>query len=154
MKTTIYELLGMIKDNKAPKKIIYRENLWEYDIQDKDYWANSYDGTEWLFDDYIISNILNDEVEILETTIKPDLGTIIGYKKGETDNAGYIGVVDKINEDGSVCLKQDKIEKIDITDKSICVKGTRFFRDKDIEIFQKLSMVINEIIDKLNKDQV
>lgn len=69
MKTTIYELLGMIKDNKVPKKIIYRKKLWKYDIQDKDYWTNSYDGTEWLFDEYIITDILNEEATILETTI-------------------------------------------------------------------------------------
>ena len=42
-------------------------------------------------------------------------------------------------------------EKIKITEKSITVKGTTFFRDKDIEIFQKLSMQINEIIDYLEK---
>ena len=40
-------------------------------------------------------------------------------------------------------------EKIKIDEKSITVKGTTFFREKDIEIFQKLSMEINEIIDYL-----
>lgn len=40
-------------------------------------------------------------------------------------------------------------KKIKIDEKSITVKGTTFFREKDIEIFQKLSMEINEIIDYL-----
>lgn len=61
-----------------------------------------------------------------------------------SDEGNLNDTVEIIEEDNN------KIEKIDITDKSICVKGTRFFRDKDIEIFQKLSMVINEIIDKIN----
>lgn len=44
-------------------------------------------------------------------------------------------------------------EKIKIHEKSITVKGTTFFRDKDIEIFQKLSMQINEIIDYLENQR-
>ena len=30
MKVTIYELLGMIKDGKIPKKIKYDNDIWEY----------------------------------------------------------------------------------------------------------------------------
>lgn len=67
MKTTIYELLGMIKDGKAPKKIYYKNEIFEYDEKEKDY--AHIDFTEYLFDVYLITDILNDEVEILETTI-------------------------------------------------------------------------------------
>ena len=70
MKIRIIELLEMIANGqKPPKKIMYDNKLWEYDVQDKDYWTNHYDGTEWLFDECVITAILNDEVEILETTI-------------------------------------------------------------------------------------
>lgn len=121
MKTTIIELLNKMANGEVPKKILYDDMIWRFDDGDNYYWS---DGR--LLDDYCdITKILNDEVEILETTIT--------YSQDNIENN-----------------KQDKIEKIDITDKSICVKGTRFFRDKDIEIFQKLSMVINEIIDRIN----
>ena len=61
MKTTIYELLGMIKDGKAPKKIIYDGEIWTYDKND---YANE---NNWdLFDEYVLTDILNDEVEILD----------------------------------------------------------------------------------------
>lgn len=75
MKTTIIDILNKIaRGEEPPKKIIYDSKLWEYDNQNKDYFTNHYDGTEWLFDEYVIQDILNDEVEILETTItyKPD----------------------------------------------------------------------------------
>lgn len=64
MKKTMYELLGMIKDGKAPKKIkfngiycYYRECKNEYvDYTNKPI-------IQW---DYVVMNSLNDEVEILE----------------------------------------------------------------------------------------
>ena len=67
MKTTIYELLGMIKDNNAPKKILYKGVIWEYKENEKDY--SNKEWNEWLFDVYLITEILNDFIEILETTI-------------------------------------------------------------------------------------
>ena len=56
-----------------------------------------------------------------------------------------------LNEEVEIIEEDKKIENIVIEDKSIKVKGTYFYKDKDIEIFQKLSMVINEIIDKINE---
>ena len=58
---TMYELLGMVKDGKAPKKIKYDNIIFEYD--DIYYIAehNTY------LDEYCdLSRVLNDEVEILE----------------------------------------------------------------------------------------
>lgn len=56
-----------------------------------------------------------------------------------------------LNDTVEILEEEKKIpEKIKIMEKSITVKGTTFFRDKDIEIFQKLSMEINEIIDCLD----
>lgn len=69
MKTTIYELIGMIKDNKAPKRILWKDEVFVN--VGKDYADNDND---YLFIDYEWQDMLNDEVEILETTItyKPD----------------------------------------------------------------------------------
>ena len=58
-----------------------------------------------------------------------------------------------LNDEVEIIEEDKKIEKIDIKDKSIKVKGTIFYREKDIEIFQKLSMVINEIIDYLEENK-
>ena len=62
MKITMYELLGMIKDGKAPKKIKYENIIFEYD--------DIYYVTEHTYlDEYCdLSRVLNDEVEILEET--------------------------------------------------------------------------------------
>ena len=63
---TLYELLGMIKDNKAPKKIYTYGYYWEFDIEVHDY-VNDKDTT--LIDEYLdnaIVNSLDDEIEIIE----------------------------------------------------------------------------------------
>lgn len=68
MKITIYELLGMVKDGKAPKEVKY--NGEEYKItkillEDNNYYCNYInEDMECLFP--INANILNDEIEILE----------------------------------------------------------------------------------------
>lgn len=55
-----------------------------------------------------------------------------------------------LNDEIEIIEEKKKIpEKIKIEGKSITVKGTTFFREKDIGIFQKLSMEINEILDYL-----
>lgn len=61
MKTTIYELLGMIKDGKAPKKIKYDEMIWKFE-EDKLYFYENI----WLEDYCNLTTSLNDEVEIIE----------------------------------------------------------------------------------------
>ena len=58
-----------------------------------------------------------------------------------------------LNEEVEIIEEDNKIKKIDIENKAIKVKGTKFYREKDIEIFQKLSMVINEIIDYLEENK-
>ena len=61
MKITMYELLGMIKDGKAPKKIKY-ENREYYLYDNKSYLTT--DKTRFL--DNIYFTDLNIEVEIIE----------------------------------------------------------------------------------------
>ena len=71
MKITIYELLGLIKDGKAPKKILLNGIVFEY--QGDDYLYKDGDKKEhWLFstsytDEYIwLEKFLKVEVEIIE----------------------------------------------------------------------------------------
>ena len=75
MKITIYELLGLVKDGKAPKKIKFRNEIYEYENHIKDsfmdyvrieketderFYLSSYIGNNY------ISDIFTDEVEIIE----------------------------------------------------------------------------------------
>ena len=75
MKITIYELLGLVKDDKAPKKIKFRNEIYEYENHRKDgfidyvgieketnevFYLSSYIGNNY------ISDIFTDEVEIIE----------------------------------------------------------------------------------------
>ena len=67
---SFYELLGLIKDRKAPKKIKYEDIMWEYDLQENEYIAKE-DGDCWLFQDYFPNNLnfldcLQDKLEIIE----------------------------------------------------------------------------------------
>ena len=75
MKITMYELLGLVKDGKAPKKIKFRNEIYEYENHIKDgfidyvgiekeddevFYLSSYIGNNY------ISDIFTDEVEIIE----------------------------------------------------------------------------------------
>ena len=63
MKITMYELLGMIKDGKAPKKIKYDNRVYTFDDTKDDYYENETCSINW---DYVVIYCLNEEVEILE----------------------------------------------------------------------------------------
>ena len=65
MKITIYELLGMIKNGKAPKRFKYDSCVWTYNYESFAY----RNGKNIKFEDYMDNGImkyLNDEVEIIE----------------------------------------------------------------------------------------
>ena len=70
MKITIYELLGLVKDGKAPKKIKYRDKIWEYTstIMGTGYQYYSTFCEEWktLQNEVYLEEYLNDYVEIIE----------------------------------------------------------------------------------------
>jgi hypothetical protein len=71
MKITIYELLGMVKD-ELPKRIKIENDIFIYDNKENDYIYE--DGNVSLFTDYIpdiyhledLKEALNQQVEILE----------------------------------------------------------------------------------------
>lgn len=63
MKITMYELLGLVKDGKAPKKIKYDGTIYEYNERvDFYYWKESS-----LYREFATNgNCLDKEVEIIE----------------------------------------------------------------------------------------
>lgn len=70
MKITIYELLGLIKDGKAPKKIKFCENIYEWDEESKFYLTQKRSYKVFLGgnkgDINILFNAFNENVEIIE----------------------------------------------------------------------------------------
>ena len=68
MKITIYELLGLVKDGKAPKKIKYHNEILYFDDGTKDYYND--EDMHSLFG--CTGCMLNDEVKILEEKKIPE----------------------------------------------------------------------------------
>lgn len=65
MKVTIYELIGLVKDNEAPRKIkMYDKILKLKTGKQKNYVFDN--GNTLAFDYYIEEQKLNEEVEIIE----------------------------------------------------------------------------------------
>lgn len=95
MKITMYELLGLVKDGKAPKKIVYNDIELEYDENTRDYYF--YYGKylfEFKFADCV--NFLDDEVDIIEED-KKIKRLDIDFKKFD-DKIVYLEFESKINE--------------------------------------------------------
>ena len=61
---TIYELLGLVKDNKAPKKIKYEYSVYELTFERNDYYCKQ--EMRWFTNEINSLGVLNDKVEILE----------------------------------------------------------------------------------------
>lgn len=73
MKITIYELLGLIKDGKAPKKIRYDGTIYEYSENDDFYY---WEGLSLYREFATNGNCLDNEVEIIEEDKKIDFEEI------------------------------------------------------------------------------
>ena len=65
MKITLYELLGLIKDYNAPKKVEYEDTIYELDKNIMNYWYEK--GRSYLFDGCL--SHLNDKVTIIPTIL-------------------------------------------------------------------------------------
>ena len=114
MKITIYELLGLVKDGKAPKKIKCDSVILKYDEEYEDYWYYYDRGLfEYKFGKCI--DFLNDEVEIIEEPKKikkiekPTQDEYL-YSTGKELYENDMKVYDKVNEliDEINKLKEDK----------------------------------------------
>ena len=78
MEITIYELLGLVKDGKAPKKIKYSNAELEYNEGCEDYYSYYGNGLfEYKFGN--CKNFLNGEVEIIEEQKKIKKLDLDGY---------------------------------------------------------------------------
>ena len=98
MKITIYELLGLIKDGKdIPEKISYIDTdgfKYVFELEnDKNYWCEELGG--WLFNNWDIQLILNNEVEILDEEdefidIEELNGDYVVPNTPATENEAYI----------------------------------------------------------------
>lgn len=73
MKITIYELLGLIKDRKAPEKIRYDGTIYEYSENDDFYY---WEGLSLYREFATNGNCLDNEVEIIEEDKKMDFEEI------------------------------------------------------------------------------
>ena len=93
MKITIYELLGLIKDGKVPKKIKWSEKILVWDEKRKDYVFVETENRYYLFLGFETC-YLNDEVEIIEEKPKH----IEEIKAKYTSQVGKLELANKINE--------------------------------------------------------
>ena len=114
MKVTIYELLGMVKNGKAPKKIRYREMIYHINYEYGDYESDIeeyrfVDVKEhyYLFEDIDMLKCLDDKVEILEEEKKipeklPIYDCVDAYSKFDiTDNRKAINeIIDYLKSKG------------------------------------------------------
>lgn len=101
MKITIYELLGLIKDGKAPKKIKYENILWRYyNLNDYEDYTDEEKGLfcDYINNNYYIQDLLNDELEIIEEDKKIEKLTFENTFKGNSDMEVQEILVNKINE--------------------------------------------------------
>ena len=105
MKITIYELLGMIKDGKAPSKIKFN-NIYCYYRECKNEYVD-YTNKPIIQWDYVVMNSLNDEVEILEEEkkIPEKLSTWFSVEAKQSKelnieyaNTNFENIYEKINE--------------------------------------------------------
>ena len=64
MKITMYELLGLVKDGKAPQKIKYEYLIYELTSERNDYYCKN--EMRWFTNEINSLGLLNDYVEIIE----------------------------------------------------------------------------------------
>lgn len=112
MKITIYELLGLVKDGKAPKKIRYDGTIYEYSENDDFYY---WEGLSLYREFATNGNCLDNEVEIIEEDKMIEKITVrektLGFPNGEwtarnMDKAFAIKINELIDEINN--LKKEK----------------------------------------------
>lgn len=132
----IIDLLNKISNNEQPpKKIVWRNKVYIYD--EDDYYTEENDDA--IFDYHEITDILNEEVEILETTIT---------MRELVDNSKINELIDKY-EKWQTETKPDKIKKLgfeNCTTPKSATENEAFL----MTCINFASMKIDEIIDKIN----
>lgn len=91
MKITIYELLGLAKDGKAPQKIKYEYSIYELTPEMNDYYCKN--EMRWFTNEINSLGVLNDYVEIIEESKQIEKLPYYSLKKIQLNDYH-----DKINE--------------------------------------------------------
>lgn len=145
MKITMYELLGLIKDGKAPKKIKYYGEELEYVEGCEDYYSYYGNGLfEYKFGN--CKNFLNGEVEIIEEPKDNFTGWKM-YQDGKVISSMDCSVDE---------TKDNSIERLDIEENAMN-RNERYIRKEDNKFVNlsvedyELAKKINELINKINK---
>ncbi len=152
--TTIYELLGMIKDGKAPQKIKGRlGNIYTYSASETDYVDE--EGKLLYYNlMHFRDKCLNDEVEIIEEKkgtkplSKKDIEAL-GYACGEIKKCFTNGWIKSLKN--KPLEEEKKIpEKLEYYDDSIAwvIDGVGQLRDVDKVIIDTLNGVIDYLKSK------
>ena len=85
MKITMYELLGLVKDGKEPKKIKYEYSIYELTPERNDYYCKN--EMRWFTNEINSLGVLSDYVEIIEEPKKIEKITVrektLGFPNGE-----------------------------------------------------------------------
>ena len=99
---TIYELLGLIKDGKAPKLVKYDNYIWKYKKQFDDYFNDEEYLIENGFDSWNnAKDFLEEKVEIIEEkTIQKNISRLSYQQIGtyQLDNNDILGFIKALNE--------------------------------------------------------
>ena len=99
MKITLFELLGLIKDGKAPQKIKYEYSIYELTPEMNDYYCKN--EMRWFTNEINSLGVLNEDVEIIEETKKIekiDFGTLNTQKEKNRVMKDTINkLIDEIN---------------------------------------------------------
>lgn len=66
MKITIYELVGLVINGKAPRQIKYSNRIYDYNEKQEDYECFIVNYYDYLLDNTNTFQQFNDEVEIIE----------------------------------------------------------------------------------------
>lgn len=99
---SVYELLGLIKDGKAPKLVKYDNYIWEYKKQFDDYFNDEEYLIENGFDSWNNAKyFLEEKVEIIEEkTIQENISRLSYQQIGtyQLDNNDILGFIKALNE--------------------------------------------------------
>lgn len=140
----IINLLNKIANGEeVPRIVKYRGFYWEYNQENKDYKDNEDD---WVFScsNYNITNMLNEEVEILEEEKK--------ITPKDFENLGYaLGSIKKyINKGYDKAIEEKKIpEKIDVIGWDKCIHNVTH-KEKELAIeINKTQKLLNKLLDYL-----
>lgn len=161
---SVYELLGLIKDGKAPKRIrIFEDLIYVFDENNNFYYNNGSSLYRMFYD---LGNALEERVEILEEykpTIEPitlnDWSEITYNENWELLKNDFNKnmrtmfdrldkIINYINKKEKELKEKPKIEKISINGKDIHKLEELGIYD----VIEDIESTLNEIIDKIEKE--